>query len=702
MVAQAGTHSASYGSGEVSELIQGRPGLKQFYQSGKRFLNIEPVPQAGWRLMPGSWYRGELASADVRLGVLKRTHDASYVLAWTEGHVEIYRNDGVRLDGIDVSEITAGLLGELEFFGEANTFGIFHPDLWPSLRIFRTDDATWTQDDWPYEDLPTADLGGTYAKTDDEWEINYRWTGGITVAGTTFSVAVEVDGEATGSVPVKGTDGNPWVAGGAYAMDFDFLAADLQTALQALPSLGTGVTVTKIVQNAFNATLQVVFGGDYSGEEYELIARVTNTAEASALSSHTVIGKTDYEDLFSVAQGGPAGAALVQDRLGYFGAKAKTASLGLSRIGEYFDLNIEAQQDNAARADNLRTQTSERIHAVIESTYLLIFTDAAEYFVPNRTIERNQPLNFVKTGSTGSRAHAGVQEIEGRIYYLSPQGNIVHSTVYDEVGTSFSARPESLLASHLVRGGMRTAKQASGDENDAARHWILRDDGRLVCGAIIGTQDVAGYCEWGAAGGSVRDIAVDGQNTLWMAATRTNGTFLETQDPDLLFQSAVRGETDLAGVMTGLDHLEGEEVWADAGGYIYGPMTVSGGEITLEDAHTETDSVTAGLWQQPRYESRPHWLTLPNEEIVIRPGRIHTARLYVIDTTSLAVGANGGPVRDVPLQKTAEMDGQPFAGRTGHVAVAGMGGMTEGPTLVVTQLKPGRLQVRDITTEAKL
>ncbi|WP_189341298.1 hypothetical protein, partial [Mesorhizobium sp. M2D.F.Ca.ET.140.01.1.1] len=115
--------------------------------------------------------------------------------------------------------------------------------------------------------------------------------------------------------------------------------------------------------------------------EYEFSAIIANTADASVLPYHTQIGKTETEAVFSTARGWPGGAVLVQDRMDYFRIPAVGGAMALSRIGEYFDLNIEGTTDAAARLDKLRSQTSEAILHVKESTYMFVFTDRGVYFI---------------------------------------------------------------------------------------------------------------------------------------------------------------------------------------------------------------------------------------------------------------------------------------------------------------------------------
>ncbi|MDZ7822588.1 MAG: hypothetical protein U5K75_00115 [Ahrensia sp.] len=104
--------------------------------------------------------------------------------------------------------------------------------------------------------------------------------------------------------------------------------------------------------------------------------------------------------------------------------------------------------------------------------------------------------------------------------------------------------------------------------------------------------------------------------------------------------------TDLAGLVSGLPFADGAKVYAVADGYVLGPYIVASGAINLRDAYVD---VEVGFWEPPVYESMPSVLVGQNDEIVRRPGRIASVYLDIIDTTSIAVGANNSAPEDIDL-----------------------------------------------------
>lgn len=623
------------------------------------------------------------------------------------GIVDFFTIDG-HVGAARLPTVTADMLPDLDFYAEGATIGLFHGGL-RTARLFLATPAQlcdWRVDDWPFETMPIADIGGNYAKTNDVWEVFIRWSGSVEIFLT-----VTVNGESTPGISLKDS-GVPVETESSSAGNWTAFAAEIQAALIALPGLGAGVTVAVTSSNRKSRKLLFTFGGLLSGEEYDLSTAVVNTADASALGYHIEYGKTDFEDLFSVTRGWPGSAGLVQDRLAYLRVPAVTGAMAMSRIAEYFDLNIEGTTDQSARLDKIRSQTNETIVHVREATYVLVFTDRGIYFVPNRTIERNTPLNFVLASEVGAQPNAKPFDLEGETHYIAinPEGmtnraaggcqmlRVAEAVTSSQ--TSFQADPVSLLATHLVDKVIRTAKQRPSSDQDAAKGWLMRTDGRLVAAQMIRNQEINGFCEWiAASGGLVREISVDGKNRLWLAIERAGGKTHEVYDTSVFLQDALTVADDLAGLVTNLPFENGAEVYAVADGYVLGPFTVQAGAIDLQDPY---DTIVVGRWQRPYWESMPQVLVTPGDEVVVRPGRIHTAHLNIEGTTSIAIGANGLAPKNVPLAEVGDPVNQPPPAKTKNLTVAGLMGMVEYPTLVVTQTRPGTWRVRDLATGTKL
>lgn len=698
----SGQLKSSANAGQLSESLRGKVGLKQYYSGAKTMRGFEPVLQSGFKLSPGSRLLGVGTAGTCMHGVLKVSVSLSYTIILTAGQAEIWRNDGLLRATVPLPSITADMLPDLSFYGEADTFGIFHPDLWNGIRLLRNsaDDTSWSVSAWPYGTLPSVDLGGTYTKTPDVWSMYVSWT----TDTENIELTPKLEGLTPNSVRLcfygGTTQVNPNSAGDA---DWAWFSSNLQATLAAVPGFDSGVTVLLTGNYTKRKAFTITFGGVLAGSQYDFQASVTSTSTAAALVSHTQTGKTSGEALISAARGGFAGCGNFQDRQVYYAPKAQPAAVAMSRTGEYFDLNIEGADSAGARLEKMRTEVSETVYHVIDATYLLAFTDRAEYFASNRTIEAGKPLNWVRASEVGSRKNCKPVLLGDAVYFVSKDGGILYRATYDAVSEGFKPDQVNDFNNDIVSGVVKLRAQKKRAGMKADRLWILRADGRLLHGLVNVAQEIPlAVSEWHAHdGGLVRAISVDGQDNVWISVER-NGVFtremIEESDVNL-FQKTIDVTTDAAGVASGLGQLEGKTVWAEMKNDVYGPYVVSGGKIATPEA---TTVARIGLWEAPVYEGMPFVKVLPNDEVVRRRGKVSWARIYVQDAASMAVGGNGQRAKDISFHRMSDDLAADKQNYTGHVNVVGIKGAAMDPTMVITQVRPGRLTVRDFIPGVKL
>ncbi|MGR6465445.1 hypothetical protein [Rhizobium sp. PAMB 3182] len=691
----AGPFKSSVNAGQISKSLWGKVNLKQYYSAAKEMTGVEAVPQSGFSLMPGTLYTGAGVSGACRHTTLTVSSGLSYTLIFTVGQADIWRNDGVKVATVAIAAITADLLPELEFYGEANTVGVFHQDLWNGIKLFRdkTDDTNWTVDVWPYDLLPNVDLGGTYAQEDDIWDLFFKWSGTLDDIQATFTLESE-----TTDVVALGVS-----TGSDTATSWTNFAAAIETELSAIPGFSSGVTVDYIGFTGSSAHLTVTFGGALTGAEYAFYASIVNTSSASVLATHTQAGNTAGEPLISSTQGGFSAMMIFQDRAIYTAPKARPASFAMSRSGEYFDLNIKTQADNGARLEALRTEISETVLYVIDATYMVAFTDRAEYFASNRTIEAGKPLNWVRASEIGTRKGCKPVVMGGYVYFVSADGGVLYRSDYDAVSEKFTPTPVNDLNNDFVTDVAQMVLQRKNRFMTAERLWIRKDDGTLLCCAANVNQEIPlAAAKWPVAGnGTVEGMSVDGNGVVWLTVNR-GGTYTIEQlaeQEETLFQKTISATSDLAGQIAGLSALEGQTVWAEIANDIHGPFTVTSGAIQTDVPST---AAKVGIWAPPVYESTPFVKLLQNDDVVRRPGKVVWVRLYLSDTASIAVGANGRAAKDQALTRVSDNLDAAKKNFTGHLLVAALIGATMDPTVTITQVRPGRLNVRDYVVGAKL
>lgn len=132
-----------------------------------------------------------------------------------------------------------------------------------------------------------------------------------------------------------------------------------------------------------------------------------------------------------------------------------------------------------------------------------------------------------------------------------------------------------------------------------------------------------------------------------------------------------------------------------------GPFVVSGGVVNLP---LPVMTGYVGTWKPPVVTTLPPPRDIAPNIVLKRKSRLHSAQISVLDTTSLAVAANGGRPVDVNLMKYGAPADVPELQRgvSGTIKVRGLRGYRDEPSLTITQLRPGRLTVRAVTSEIDL
>jgi hypothetical protein len=615
--------------------------------------------------------------------------DQTYVAVLMDRHVDFYR-DGVYV-GASTMDGTEDQITTLDIQQRLDTMLMFHRDL-VSQRILRDgSDTKWLLSDIPFDNIPQVDLGGNYNnQVADIWNLYIRFPGGDSdySGGKNLSISLTVNGETT--TPVQTAAPPDWTATSA---------AD-KAALEATSQVDTGITVTFASSGANAIALTVTFVGDGNlGKVNTLAAEVVNTAEAAATVAHTQVGDPGGEPLISNSAGYAQASVFYQDRLITGGFNSKRGAFLASITGEYFDLNTKVPAASGAVLANIDTDGAEQLQHIVRADYLLLFTSEGEYFISDRAIDRTKPPNVVDTGRRGSAADLPVV-VADEIIWASRDKTVLYGASYDAVSTRYVSNPISLLAPHIVNGMVDIAFQKPAGVTNAGRLWMPRADGSMTTGILLEGQDITAFVRWQTAG-LVRSACVDGKNIPHLLVQRDVAgvpeLHFERLEDGLLFDDTIEQDFSPAQqIITGLDIHEGAEVWADADGYVVGPMTVAGAQI---DIGFVAANVKVGRWTPPRAESLPLPSEVAERIVVRRERRIHTVRVDLIDTTSIAVGANQQRPRNVALARVGD-DDAPQPPVSGEIVVAGIAGFTMEATAVITQTRPGRLAWRGFVLEA--
>lgn len=617
----------------------------------------------------------------------------TYVAVFLPGLVDFYR-DGVFV-GSSLSPIDTAQLAAMDLQQRLDTMLLHHTDI-VSARIVRDGaDNRWMLSSIPNQNVPNVDLGAVYNnQVVDSWALILRFSTAEDDPnrfGAGLSLTLSVNGE---DAIVGFPGGTPnWAT----------ISGLIKTAIEATSSVEPGIAVTPTDGGSGSQTISIQFtGAGNIGKVNTLSAQIVNTATAAATVAHTAVGDPGGEALMSNGRGYAACAAFYQDRLVSGGFKAKRGAFLASVTGEYFDLNTKLQAPSGAILANLDTDGAEQLQRIVNDTYLLFFTSDAEYFISDRAIDRTKPPNVVNSSRYGSASDLPIVRNEGEIIWASRNKSVLYAATYDQVSTKYVATPISLLAPHIVNNMIDMALQRPSGVTNAARLWMPRIDGSMTVGIMLRNQDATAFVRWQTPG-QVTSACVDGKNVPHLLVSRMVGVdtelHIERLEDGLIFDDVVEqtfGEAQT--VIGGLGVHEGADVWADADGYVIGPFTVASGAITIP---TPASNVKVGRWTAPWARTLPLPSEVAERIVLRRPKRVHTVRLDLVDTTSVAVGANDQPALNVALALVGDPIDQAQKPVNRTAEITGLVGFTETGQVDITQTRPGRLAWRGITIEAR-
>lgn len=701
MVARPGKIQPVFNAGELGPRFDQRTGLK-YHAAGLKFADrIELLPQGGFSLAPGLRHVGDTAASAGRIIPFAALNGNVYDLVLTESHVEVWGESGKLHQFAHV--YSAAQVAEVLYAQDLDTLLLFHEDVAP-WRVLHGGATTWTTDTAPLADIPNYDYGGTYTNgVASEFELDFiGFNEGDAPYWDNIVFTLTVNGQET--TGIRGVSTAPTTG---TAPNMTTIASRIQAAILALPNVQPGITCA-VVTSTGPYRVKIVFGGDDNlGDVWAVSGRVVNKADAAVLTNKTVVGVSPGEPIISAARGWPRCGAFYQQRLLLGGFKGLPNAWMASISGRYFDFDARLATADGSFVIPLNIPGGERIENIVNNQFLLVMTSERNYWVAGSTggLSKTSPPKHVPASDHGVAAHVPVSDNEGAAVYVHKSGDFIGEMRYTDIDGNYTAVDLSLLGYHLVSDVRDIAVKRKQGNQSANMAALVNGDGTLRGIYLLREQELTGFTRLSTPG-LVKACAVNNRNDLTLVVERARGTAtartVERQEAGLLLDGAVDFSfADPICEVSGLAMHEGQEVWALADGHVLGPLVVQGGGVTLEIA---ARAVTVGRWQPPKAETLPLSRMVGPEIWLQKKGRIHTVQIFVEDTTSLAIGCNGGKVFDVDLRRYGQAPDVPElqAGVTGLIKVSGFAGFVDEPTCVITQVRPGRLTVKSVVLEAAM
>lgn len=259
---------------------------------------------------------------------------------------------------------------------------------------------------------------------------------------------------------------------------------------------------------------------------------------------------------------------------------------------------------------------------------LLIGTIGEEFQIkPTSLGEALTPTNMNVTGQTSYGSKEGIRPIKigPSTLFVQQHGQRTRELVYSFEIDSFTAADTTIVSEHIFREHT-SAVSMCYQQIPNSLLWFVCEDGKLVSLTFEKEQQVYAWSNHSLGGdGFVESIATipsteSKQDELYMVVRRTidgvTKRYLEVMVPDfypenpqdktnmVYLDCSLTYEGTPITTMTGLDHLEGEEISLLVNGAVHPNRTVISGQVDLQLSAT---SVIAG------YSYVSHVRTLPEE-----------------------------------------------------------------------------------------
>lgn len=630
----------SFASGQLSERLVGRQDLAQFLTGCALMENFVAFPHGGTTFRSGTYYVNEVKDSSdyVRLVPFVFSNTQSYVLEFGPLYARVYYDHAPLLSGMTHVEVTtpwdAGEFDELDYAQSGDILFCAQGDFAPR-QIQRTGASSWSIATFDNRDGPYYDLNTT-ATT-------------FTLSGTTGSVTL------TASAITGINDG----AG--------FQTTDVGRHVRILhgSTWGWGKITARASTTSVTVSVQRAFGATTATANWRLGA-------------------------WSDTDGWPEAVVLHQQRL-FFGR------------GEYVWGSVTGDFTNFAPTDASGTVTDSNA-----TTYRLVQGNTVRWFQSARTLEVGlEGAESVLSGAAGVNApltpstpRAGVESKEGSAGYAKPvttnngtvflnrTGRKLINFYYSFQKDGYEAEDITLLSEDITYPSLlEIAYQAEPDRIV----WAITTDGALIGVTFNPRQEVVSWHQhtiggsFGSGSAEVESICVipapDGSvDELWMAVLRTiDGAtvrYIEYLTPlftvatdieDAFFvDCGLTYDGTAVTTISGLDHLEGEELAVLADGNVVEGMVVASGEIELPFAASK---VHAGL----PYTGTLRLLPLDPQQAVdtltTRRHRVVNVGMLFFQTVLAKVGVGSRQKELVGKREPSDPLGSPVQPKTAYFEV---------------------------------
>ncbi len=647
---------SSFTAGEISPRLEGRIDIEKYREGLSDLTNMVVMPHGGVTRRPGTQFISEVKdSADkTRLIPFVFKANDTYILEFGDQVMRVIRNDAQVLDATDKS-ITA---------------------------ITKADPGVLTSSSHGLSDGDEVFVDSIGGMT----ELNGRNYLVANSTTNTFSLQDLFGND------IDTTNFTTYTSGGTateiYNISTPYAKADLFE--------------LRFVQSA--DTMYIVH------PSYDIRTLTRTDHNAWTFSTLTITGSPSPG--LSGSDNRPSTVAFFEQRLVFGNTNNNPQTLWFSKNGDYDDFTVGTADDDAL-IYTIASNQSNAIRFLSSTAVLTVGTSGGEYVLTSTNDGPITPTTTLirKYSNYGAAKIDPVQVADVTLFMQRGARKLREFKFVGNINTGgYSAPDMTILAEHVTEGGV--TEMTYQQEPDSIV-WCVRDDGTLLGLTFRREEDVVAWHkhviggEFDSGQAIVESLAAlptdTGEDELYMIVKRTINSVTKRYIEKLkLFNfgndtttaffvdSGLSYSGSAATTISGLYHLEGEELNVLSNGSAHPSKTVSSGQVTLDYSATNA-SIGYGFestMQTLRIESGSADGTSQG-----KPKRIHQVTFRLYETVGAEIGNDSGEVDRIPFRDSSMAMDTAVPMFTGDKDIEFPGGFNDDDRIYVKQDQPLPLTV---------
>ena len=652
--------------------------------------------------------------------------DERYLLAFSDGRLDVFGVDGVlieTLDGVDGGPWSASNLFQFTNTQSADVMIISHRDFAPRM-ITRTSATTFEITEFefatssngdkiyqPYfkfaDDAVTLSCSGTTGSVTvtanaDVFDATYvgqriRWAGTellVTAYVSPSELTCDVQGELVIELlenPYRTQDGSSTVtvsqvAHGLSTGDTVTIAGSGETGGIAAADLNGSRVITVVDDNNYTITAASAASESVDGGGPAVTVTGTNLAS-----------RNWDEPVFSERNGYPAACVFHEGRLWFGGTGGVPDGVWSSKTYLYFNFDVGDSLPNDSIQIQLGSDDISNIRHLVSNGDLQIFTATGDFYL---NVPRGQPLtplNITARKQTPYGASFIRPEVfDGATIYAQSSNTGLREYLFDEATQRYASTDINLLTSHLINDPIDLDAQYGTDRRPEQYAYVVNSDGTVPVFYSSRAEGLAGWSMWTLGGqgnpkfGSVTVLG----NIVWFVVER-DGLYR-------LQQLSLDTDNSLDGMRRYDDwqptkswlvdlHYANKKVAVRSGIYFMGEYEVdASGQLEIDFA---VDQIDVGFSYDFEIETLPVNVALQSGPYIGLPKRIN--RVQVALDKAYALTVNGQVMQ---LRKTSDDLSLPFDPISGTQQFFLLG-YNRDATITITQDQPQPATVLGLSME---